>query len=263
MIGRNNESQAIAMSMALQKPDQLDPNSPIPLYHQLKERIQAKIDNGDYQPGQMIPTERELQETYGISRITVRNAIAELVAEERIIKKQGQGTLVAKPRIVDDSSRLRGFTEKSMAQGAQIEDVGTRVLHVERLAAQPRICAYLGLPFESPVLYVKRLRMLQEEPIAVFENYIRGDMGIEADEDFSHSLYELYERGHGLSIAWAERCIEASAIESDRASLLGLREGEPVLIIKNTTFLSDGCPIEYAEGVYRADRYKYIVQLKR
>jgi GntR family transcriptional regulator len=247
----------------MQPGEKLDPDSAIPLYYQLKEIILAKIEGGYYAPGDMIPTERELQETYEVSRITVRNAIAELVAEDRVVRRQGQGTMVAKPRIVEDSTRLRGFTEKSMAQGAQFEDVGTQVLHVERLTAQPRICAYLGIPLESSVIYVKRLRMIHEEPIAVFENYIRGDVGIGTDEDFSHSLYELYEKGHNLDIASAERCVEAGAAQGESAVLLGLAEGDPVLIIRNTTFLRDTAPIEYAEGVYRADRYKYVVKLQR
>ena len=263
MIERYNEFQSLHASSLTQLGEKLDPDSPIPLYHQLKEKIQAKIDDGYYLSGDMIPTERELQEYYGVSRITVRNAISELVAEERVVRRQGQGTMVAKPRIVEEDTRLRGFTEKSMAQGAQFEDVGTQVLHVERLVPQPRVCAYLGVPLESTVIYVKRLRMIHEEPIAIFENYIRDDMGIETDEDFSHSIYELYEKGHRLAIASAERCIEASAAQGESAVLLGLREGDPVLIIRNTTFLRDATPIEYAEGVYRADRYKYVVKLKR
>jgi GntR family transcriptional regulator len=263
MIERYNESQSFAASPLMLLGEKLDPDSAIPLYYQLKEKILAKINDGYYAPGDMIPTERELQEYYGVSRITVRNAISELVAEERVVRRQGQGTMVAKPRIVEEDTRLRGFTEKSMAQGAQFEDVGTQVLHVERLVPQPRVCAYLGVPLESTVIYVKRLRMIHEEPIAIFENYIRDDMGIETDEDFSHSIYELYEKGHRLAIASAERCIEASAAQGESAVLLGLREGDPVLIIRNTTFLRDATPIEYAEGVYRADRYKYVVKLKR
>jgi GntR family transcriptional regulator len=263
MIERYNVSPSVVSSSLMQPGETLNPDSAIPLYYQLKQIISAKIDNGYYAPGDMIPTEKELQEMYGVSRITVRNAISELAGEERLIKRQGQGTMVAKPRFVEEATRLRGFTEKSMAQGAQFEDVGTQVLHVERLVAQPRVCAYLGVPLESSVVYVKRLRMIHDEPIAIFENYIRGDIGIETDEDFSRSLYELYEKGHNLAIASAERCIEAGAAQGESAVLLGLSEGDPVLIIKNTTFLRDSSPIEYAEGIYRGDRYKYVVKLKR
>jgi GntR family transcriptional regulator len=263
MIGHYNELLVADAPLRISGAAHLDPDSPIPLYHQLKQILQSKIDSGEYQPGQMIPAERELQETFGVSRITVRAAINELVTEERVVRRQGQGTMVSKPRLVEDASRLKGFTEKSMAQGSHFDDVGTRVLKVERFVGSPPICSYLGLELESYVVYVKRLRLIDGEPIAVFENYIRGDMGIGVDEDFSHSLYELYEKGHRFSIAQAERCIEASAASEEAAVVLGLRPGEPVLVIKNTTFLSDGTPIEYAEGVYRADRYKYVVRLDR
>lgn len=243
--------------------DKLDPSSPIPLYYQLKERLQAQIRSGRYQPGDRIPTETELQENYGVSRITVRNAIAALVAEELLIKKQGLGTTVAKPRIVEDSTRLRSFTEKSMAQGAHSEEVEAKVLRVELMPAQPRICAPLGIPLESRVIYVRRLRMIHDEPIAVFENYIRSDIGVEINEDFSRSIYGIFEKDHGLTITGAERCIEASCAAGETAALLGLRQGDPILIIRNTTFMEGEIPIEYAEGVYRADRYKYTVKLKR
>ncbi len=241
----------------------LNPSSPVPLYFQLQEVLRRKIAAGDYAPGELIPTEKELQEQYGVSRITVRNAMNGLVFEDLLVKKQGYGTIVAKPRIVEDFASLLSFTEKMKGQGLSPESFETRVLKVERISASQRIRDHLALSGEDAVIYVKRLRLLNGEPISVFESYIRGGLGIGEDEDFSGSMYEIFEKDHGLVIVGAEKTIEASSAQGDEIACLDLREGDPILLIKHTTFTEDNVPIEYAEGVYRADRYKYVVRLKR
>jgi len=239
---------------------QINPRSPIPLYYQLQELIKSKIESGEYKPGELIPTEKELQKHYGVSRITVRNAISGLVFEDLLMKKQGYGTVVAKPRMVEDFSRLSSFTEKMEAQGAKVT---TKVLEIQREYASIRISSHLDIPSETEILCIKRLRYVDEEPIALFTNYIRTDMGIGEDDDFNASIYKLLEEKGHRSITSGEKVIEAMIARSEEAELLGIQVGDPLLLIRNTTFDKDLLPIDYAEGVYRADRYKYVVRLKR
>ncbi|RKX79097.1 MAG: GntR family transcriptional regulator [Spirochaetes bacterium] len=240
--------------------DRLDEKSPIPLYFQLQEIIKRKIESGEYKPGDLIPTERELQEKYGVSRITVRNAIEGLVFEDLLVKKQGLGTMVARPRMVEDFSNLRSFTEKMEAQGAKID---TKVLEVRKIGAPERIATHLKVDPGSEIIYVKRLRFVDGEPIALFSSYIRGDIGIGEWDDFTGSVYRLMEKEKGIKISGAEKIIEATSSTGEEAELLGINPEDPILIIRNTTFDHVGTPIEHAEGVYRSDRYKYIVKLKR
>ncbi len=239
----------------------LDTGSPIPLYFQLQEILRGKILAGEYCPGDLIPSEKELQEKFGVSRITVRNAINGLVFEDLLIKKQGHGTIVAYPRMLEDgNSKLKSFTEKMAQQGSEIS---TDVLEVLRIPATERITEHLDISSGDEIIYAKRLRKVDGEPIALFENYISTRTGVTEKDDFSGSVYNIFEKKYGIKISGAEKVIEADTARSEDASLLKIPAGDPILIIRYTTFDNDNNPIEYSEGIYRADRYKYMVKLKR
>ncbi len=239
----------------------LDNGSPVPLYFQLQEILRGKILAGEYGPGDLIPSEKELQEKFSVSRITVRNAINGLVFEDLLIKKQGHGTIVAYPRMMEDgNSKLKSFTEKMAQQGSEIS---TDVLEVLRIPATERIAEHLNVSVGDDIIYSKRLRKVDGEPIALFENYISTRTGVTDKDDFSGSVYNIFEKKYGIKISGAEKVIEADIARSEDASLLKIPTGDPILIIRYTTFDNDNNPIEYSEGVYRADRYKYFVKLKR
>jgi len=239
----------------------IEPSSPVPLYFQLQEIIRGKILSGEYPPGELIPSEKDLQKMYGVSRITVRNAINGLVFDDLLIKKQGYGTMVAFPRMLEDgNSRLKSFSEKMAGAGAEISTV---VLSVLRIPATERIAGHLGIPVGEDIIYAKRLRKVDGEPLALFENYICTGTGVSENDDFSGSVYKLFEDKYGLVISGAEKIIEADLARSEDAALLQIPSGGPILIIRYTTFGGNGKAVEYAEGIYRADRYKYTVKLKR
>ncbi len=239
----------------------LDTSSPVPLYFQLQEILRKKILSGKYSPGDLIPSEKELQDFYGVSRITVRNAINGLVFEDLLIKKQGKGTKVAFPRMQENgNSTLQSFTEKMELQGLKIS---TEVLDVIRIPATERITQHLGIEKDEEIIYSKRLRKVDDVPIALFENYISTSTGVTEDDDFSGSVYKLLEEKYFTRISGAEKVIEAGTARMEDAVHLEIQAGDPVLIIRYTTFDLNNKPIEYAEGIYRADRYKYMVRLKR
>ena len=239
----------------------LDVNSPIPLYFQLQEILRRMILDGEYNPGDLIPSEKELQKLYSVSRITVRNAINGLVFEDLLIKKQGHGTMVAFPRMLEDgNSTLQSFTEKMEQQGLKIS---TEVLDVMRIPATERISEHLNIKTGEEIIYSKRLRKVDGEPIALFENYLCTGTGVTEKDNFSGSIYNLFEKKYGIKISGAEKVIEADVARTEDASLLNIPTGDPILIIRNTTYDSENNPIEHAEGIYRADSYKYLVRLKR
>ena len=239
----------------------LDSSNPLPLYFQLQEILRRKILDGEYNPGDLIPTEKELQELYSVSRITVRNAINGLVIDDLLIKKQGRGTIVAYPRMLDEgSSTLQSFTEKMEQQGLKIS---TEVLEVAKIPATERLTEHLNIGEGDEIIYSKRLRKVDGEPIALFENYICTITGVSEKDDFSGSIFNLLEKKYGVRISGSEKVIEAGIARDEDAVWLGISSGDPVLIIRYTTFDADNKRIEYAEGIYRADRYKYMVRLKR
>lgn len=239
----------------------LDTGSPVPLYFQLQEILRRKILDEEYKSGDLIPSEKELQEQYGVSRITVRNAVNGLVFEDLLIKKQGRGTMIAFPWMQEDgNSKLQSFTEKMEMQGFKIT---TEVIDVARIPATERLVEHLNIKKGEDIIYSKRLRKVDGEPIALYENYICTITGVTETDDFSGSIFNLLEKKYGIKISGSEKVIEAGIAGNEDSAFLNMSSGDPILIIKYTTYNAEDQRIEYAEGVYRADRYKYMVRLKR
>lgn len=239
----------------------LNSSSPLPLYFQLQEILRKKILNREFNPGDIIPSEKELEAFYKVSRITVRNAINGLVFEDLLIKKQGKGTIVAFPRMQEEgNSRLQSFTEKMEEQGRV---VSTKVLDVLRIPLTERLAEHMDFNAGEEIIYAKRLRKVDGEPIALFDNYISTGTGVTEKDDLSSSIFNLLEKKYRIIISGSEKVIEAGIAGDEDAALLGISAGDPVLIIRYTTFNNENKRIEYAEGIYRADRYKYMVRLKR
>ncbi|MCK5675084.1 MAG: GntR family transcriptional regulator [Spirochaetales bacterium] len=239
----------------------LDDSSPLPLYFQLQEIIRKRIMDQEFKPGDIIPSEKELEKIYNVSRITVRNAISGLVFEDLLVKKQGKGTIVAFPKMQENgNTTLQSFTEKMKKQG---KITSTEVLNVLRIPATDRLLEHLDINLDEQIIYAKRLRKVDSEPIALFENYICAHTGMTEKDDFSGSVFELLENKYRVKIISSEKVIEAGLASKEDAIFLKISAGDPVLIIRYTTFDDNNDRIEYAEGVYRADKYKYMVRLKR
>lgn len=237
----------------------LDKNHPLPLYHQLKQTLRERIEQGEWKPGQRIPSERELCETYRVSRMTVRQAVTELVNENLLWRDQGRGTFVSKPKIQKLLSRLTSFTEDMRARGKQ---AGARVLRLELAPAKPAVAHALQIAENQPVVLIERLRLADDEPVGIETSHLSFER-CEAilHEDLSRSLYELLTSKFGQFPTHAEEQLEAAACSAHEAELLGVRRGTPVLSIKRTTLNQELRPIEYVESTYRGDRYVFYARL--
>lgn len=226
----------------------------------MQEIVREKINDGEYKKGDLIPTEQDLQDKYSVSRSTVRKAIEGLVFEGLLQKKQGKGTKVASTKVVEDFTSLKSFTEKMREQGKKVT---TKVVNVEEIGASGRISNHLNLDSERLVVYVQRVRLIDGEPIALFNSYLRKDIGINKNEEFSQSIYKLLENKYNIKIKKGKKVIEVARVTEEEADLLDIENSEPVLVIKNTTYDNRNVPIEYAEGIYRSDKYKYELILNR
>src|SRR5215471_6136578 len=139
-------------------------NSPVPRYHQLKEILREKIRAGELKPGDLIPSERELSETYGISRMTARQAITELVNEGVFYREQGKGTFVTRNKITQQLMRLTGFTEDIRSRG---QLPSTKVLVAEMRPASEVVAEKLRISMGQLVFCIQRLRLADGEPLAI------------------------------------------------------------------------------------------------
>jgi len=237
-------------------------NSPVPRYHQLKEILRERVRGGEWKAGDLIPSERELSETYGISRMTARQAITELVNEGVFYREQGKGTFVARNKITQQLMRLTGFTEDISARG---QHAATRVLSARMGPADEETAERLRVAIGQPVVCLQRLRLADDLPLAIEFSRL-SFKGCERllDEDLEHnSLYQLLETKFGLPLMEAEQELEAGLAGAEEAELLKVAIGSPALYTQRTTYTDRNQPIEYAKAVYRGDKYRFYTRLKR
>lgn len=235
--------------------------NPIPLYYQVKEIIQEMIENEELKPGDAIPTERELCEIQGVSRMTVNKAILSLVNEGVLYREQGRGTFVSKPKFMKQLSRLRGFTEEMDAQGFK---TSTKVLSFEVKEATKQNKSILRLPeSESLVIEISRLRFSDDEPVALetelIPYYMFRDMTKENID--GKSIYDVFKTRYKCFPEKATETIEPIKVNDYQAELLNLEFESLALLFKRTTFNENEVPIEYTKSIYRSDKYKYEITL--
>lgn len=237
-------------------------NSPIPLYHQLKEIMRKQIRSGEWQPGDLIPSERELSETYGLSRMTARQAITELVNEGAIYREQGKGTFVSTRRITQQLTRLTGFTDDMRARS---RTPSTQALSAGLAPADEVTAEHLRVPQGHSVFRLLRLRLADGRPLAIELSYLnfKGCESL-ADEDLEHnSLYQVLEARYSIPLLDADQEMEAGLAGEDEARYLDIAVGSPVLFTRRTTYTDRNQPVEYAQSVYRGNEYTLFVHLKR
>jgi GntR family transcriptional regulator len=228
-----------------------------PKYSRLKENLLAMIRGFD--PGSAIPTERELCALYGVSRTTVRQALQELVYEGQLYRRQGRGTFVAPPKLVQ-TIQLHGHTEEMEAQGLR---PGSRPLSATNVPASPEMATFFGLADGALVHRIVRIRLVNDEPIALQTVYLDaqrfGDVGGSLSEWVS--LYRLLRDRYDAQIAGGEETVESGAADTETAELLEIEVGAPLLVLHRRSWEADGRPIEWSESLYRGDRYRVAVRL--
>src|SRR6266571_1222568 len=209
--------------------------SPLPRYYQLKEIMREKIRSGEWQPGDLIPSERELGEQYGISRMTARQAITELVNEGLFYREQGKGTFVSQRKITQQLIHLTGFTEDIRARGQR---PGTKVLSATMHPADEETAEKLRINPGTLIFRLQRLRLADDEPLAIELSQIsfKGCEGL-LEEDLEHnSLYRLLEAKYGIALMEADQELEAGLTGSEEAQLLKISVASPVLFTRRITY---------------------------
>ncbi len=251
--------------MTLQKEEvgglKIDKESPLPIYYQLKEFLKESIEKGEWLPGQLIPSERELSERFGISRMTVRQAVTDLVRDGYLKRQRGKGTFVAEKKIERSLGLVTGFTEEMLLRG---HVPGTEVKGFAVLPADPEMAQLLQIEEGASIYEIKRLRLADGIPMAFETNYIPVERlpGL-TKEKMERSLFEYVENELSLTISHGRRNIEASIARKGESHILGIPEGSPVLLIRGITYFSDGKPMEIVKSIYRGDRYTFTVDLRR
>lgn len=233
--------------------------SPMPLYFQLADAIEQQIASGSLRPGDRLPSERDLAQDAGISRMTARQALTYLADRGAIDIRHGVGTFVAQPKITSDPLHLLGFTEQMMAIGGT---VSSTVLAQDVISAAPSIAAALAIGSGDPVVRIQRLRSLNDTPMLLETSFFphRLCAGIET-VDLSHrSLYATLDLDYGVRLTHAQQSVEAIAANAAESVLFGMEPGSPMLLLEGVASTATNEPGEYFKAVYRGDRFKFALR---
>lgn len=228
-----------------------------------RERVRERLEDllEGLQVGDALPAERALAAEMGVARMTLRHAVDELVREGRLVRRQGSGTYVAEPKIAwpltlasfSDDMRRRGFAPSS------------RTLAFERRPAGARIAARLGVSPRDEVVRAVRLRLADDEPMALETVHIPADRvpGLSAADLAGGSFYALLAERYGTVPEDGFQTVEPTVVEPEEAELLGVPALAPALLFERTTRDASGGVIEHSRSLYRGDRYRLQAELRR
>lgn len=237
----------------------VDRTSPVPLYFQLSQQLEAAIEQGGLAPGSLLGNEIELAARLGLSRPTVRQAIQSLVDKGLLVRRRGVGTQVLHSK-VRRPLELSSLYDDLEAAGQR---PATRVLRNTVEPATARIAAALGVEEGADVRLVERLRYAHDEPMARLRNHLPVEL-LDCDTARLEStgLYRMM-RAVGITLHSARQSVGARAADAEEARLLGevTGEGAPLLAMERTTFDDTGRAVEFGDHIYRASRYVFEFQL--
>lgn len=236
----------------------IDRGSPLPLYYQLKQILLGKIEQGEWSSNEPIPSEQKLQETYGLSRTTVRQALDDLVVEGYLNRYRGRGTYLAQPKVTYDANAL-DLQRYMVLQGIQLD---WRVLDQQWLTPPAFVRSALELDDDEQVFCLKRLRLAADGPIGYHCAYLPRPIAEQIDHDALTEGESLtYLAKLELGPIRVHRTLEAIAAVHDDLDLLGLEQGAPVLQLDRLVSDEVERPVEFLRARYRGDRFKYQITL--
>jgi GntR family transcriptional regulator len=226
--------------------------SDAPAYRRIQYALQKRIEAGELQPGDAVPSERELARNYDVSLMTARHALAQLEREGVVDRRRGAGTFVSLPKI--HFNRLASFTEQMASRGLPAR---SRILCSAIVEGEQEVVARLALPPHSRLVKIERLRQSGEQPFAVETCYLPAEefAGLLSLPLERRSLFATLEREYGIDIHYADEEVDATPASARIAELLAIHAGAPVLRFRQAFFSTAGKATLYVIGFYRSDRH--------
>jgi GntR family transcriptional regulator len=232
-----------------------------PLYRQIKSLILQGLVNGDWRPGEAIPSEMELAQRFSVSQGTVRKAIDEMAAENLLIRRQGKGTFVASH---NDPRALFRFLRLAPLSGELTPPVSVP-LECWRAKSGQEVSRVLRIEPGAPIIIVRRLLKFSARPVVVDEIYLPGEvfpgLTLEVLQEYQGSLYGLFESRFGVRMVHAEERLRAVAADRASAELLGVAEGSPLLSVERVAYTYGERPVEWRRGLYSTANHFYLNEL--
>jgi GntR family transcriptional regulator len=234
--------------------------SPKPAWVQIEEQLGDRIESGALASGERLPPERDLAEALGVSRMTVRQALASLAARGLVERGVGRGTFVrGAPPVEHDLTRVAGFTEEVERQGLQ---AGARILEAKECTAPDQVASALRIAPGDPVVRLERVRLGSDRPMTLEDSWVPAARfpGL-LQRDLSGSLYALMRTVYDLGPVTATERLEPIAARSYEADALGVAEGSPLMLVERVAYAADGTPVEFARDRHRGDAARFVIRV--
>jgi len=246
--------------MPLKGTRMINPNLSTPLYIQLGSVLEQAIVNGQYKPGDKLPSENELCKMYGVSRITVRQALGLLLQKKQVYSAHGKGTFVQTPAIVQELGKIRRF-------GSTLNEKGltgyTRVFTYNPSADSQTASSKLN----SEVCSLDLIGYVQETPAVYYQSFIRRELGekiYRAAQELEQtrtafSSFDLYDK-LGILLQRIDQTIRAINADASLREIFRLRGADALMVLESVYYSSDGVPLEFKTGYYRSDIYTFNIR---
>jgi GntR family transcriptional regulator len=232
------------------------------LYSRIETVLAGEITDGDLKVGDQLPTEDSLIARFGVSRITVRRAIQNLVGRGFVEIRRGKGTFVAAPKITHDLKELSGFVEDMHALGRKPT---ARVIGKDIVPADATVAKQLALTRGERVVRIRRVRLADGVPISFDETYLPLEIGkkIMTNDLKVEPIFSLLESKYNVPLIEAEYKLDAVAAESEVAAALKVKQRSPIFRIERTSYSTGSRAVDYERLHYRGDLVQFVTRLVR
>ena len=240
----------------------IDAQDPAPLYAQVEHQLATEIAAGRWAVHEQLPTEDQLIDMFGVSRITIRRAIQNLVTRGVVEVRRGRGTFVATPRITQELTELSGFVEDMQVLG---KHPTAQVLTIEKVIANADVAKALDLGADAKVVRILRVRLADGVPISLDETFLPEVIGTKiVNHDLeTEPIFGLLEQRYDLPLIEADYEMEATIASPDISSPLQIAPGSAIFLIKRTSYTNGRVPIDFERLHYRGDAIRFATRLLR
>jgi GntR family transcriptional regulator len=232
----------------------------VPIYIQIADSLLERISTGELAPNERLPSERELSETLNVSRMTLRAALRVLDNKGLLMRRPGDGTYIAQPKIERQAGKLVPFTEGMRLRGYQ---TAAKIITLEQQLAKVSVADRLEIAVSAPIYNIQRLRFINRVPVMLEKFFVQVSRfpNLDTYDLEARSFYEIAETEYGISIYQAQQSLEAVSATEFEAELLEVPPGAPMMLERRQAFDQDNYPVEYGQDLYRGDRFRFITEM--